>query len=643
MTTTGPDRTQRARTQSRGDMLGDLLLREGLVGEEDLADALAAQRASGERLGRILMNRGLVRRIDMGQALAHQWGWEFCDLQVTPCDPALATRGNPEEYTREGWFPVSERDGTVTIAVSDRPTKGRVRRWAAELGAERIYMVATTDWDIQEAICRTFADTLAHDAAFALTERDPRLSALSGFATWHKLAAGAAIGLIGAALWLWPWMTLAAVLAVGSAIFTVAIAFKLIVTVAGVSVVRRSEREARERTSGPRIPDHELPTYTILVPVYKESNIIAGLIDHLGALDYPREKLEILLLMEEDDEETLAAARAAHPPEMIRFVVIPDGAPKTKPRACNVGLFFARGEFLVIYDAEDRPEPGQLRDAVAGFRATGPETICLQARLNYFNARENLLTRMFTLEYSYWFDYMLPGLDRLRLPLPLGGTSNHFRTEPLRKLSGWDAWNVTEDADLGLRAGAEGYRVGVIDSTTYEEACSRLRPWIRQRTRWIKGYMQTAVVHTRNPWRFTRSCGARGLVTLALLVAGTPLVFMAAPVMWLLSLAWLLLAVFQFGASDVLPGEIEIVGLLNLVIGNGLIVALHALAVGRRKLWWLLPFALLAPLYWLLHSFASWRAAVQLLHNPFYWEKTPHGLGESAPEGGLPVPAEVTG
>jgi cellulose synthase/poly-beta-1,6-N-acetylglucosamine synthase-like glycosyltransferase len=341
--------------------------------------------------------------------------------------------------------------------------------------------------------------------------------------------------------------------------------------------------------------------------------------------------------MEEDDEETLAAARAAHPPEMIRFVIIPEGAPKTKPRACNVGLFFARGEFLVIYDAEDRPEPSQLREAVAGFRATGPETICLQARLNYFNARENLLTRMFTLEYSYWFDYMLPGLDKLRLPLPLGGTSNHFRTDPLRRLSGWDAWNVTEDADLGLRAGAEGYRVGVIDSTTYEEACSRLRPWIRQRTRWIKGYMQTAVVHTRNPWKFGRRCGTRGLVTLALLVAGTPLVFMAAPVMWLLSLAWLGVSLLQFGTADVLPGEIEIVGLVNLVLGNGLIVALHALAVGRRKLWWLLPFALVAPFYWMLHSFASWRAAIQLLHNPFYWEKTPHGLGESAPEAQLPV------
>jgi cellulose synthase/poly-beta-1,6-N-acetylglucosamine synthase-like glycosyltransferase len=217
---------------------------------------------------------------------------------------------------------------------------------------------------------------------------------------------------------------------------------------------------------------------------------------------------------------------------------------------------------------------------------------------------------------------MLPGLDRLGLPIPLGGTSNHFRTDRLRALGGWDAWNVTEDADLGLRASAQGYTVGIIDSTTWEEACSRLRPWVRQRTRWIKGYMQTSLVHSRRPVVFARRAGLRGICGLLLLVAGTPLTFLAAPALWLVSALWLC------GVPLPAPHELGPVELVNLAIGNGAMVALNALAVVRRRLYYLLPFALFAPLYWTLHSFAAWRALVQLVRNPFYWEKTPHGLYE---------------
>jgi glycosyltransferase XagB len=378
--------------------------------------------------------------------------------------------------------------------------------------------------------------------------------------------------------------------------------------------------------SAPRIPDHELPIYTVLVPAFGEANVVGGLVEHLRALDYPPEKLEVLLLMEEEDTETIAAARAARPPDTVRFVIVPPGRPQTKPRACNLGLVFSHGEFLVIYDAEDRPEPGQLREAVAAFRE-GPDSLaCVQARLNYFNARENLLTRMFTLEYSWWFDYMLPGLDALGLPIPLGGTSNHFRTDVLRRLGGWDAWNVTEDADLGLRAAAEGYTVGVIPSTTYEEACGRYRPWVRQRTRWIKGYMQTALVHTRRPIRTARAAGLRGVMGLLLLILGTPLTFLLAPLMWLVTLAWAVHLAGAPGPADLLPGPMEVVGAVNLFVGNLLMVALNALAVGRRRIHHLLPYALLNPLYWCLHYVAAWRALHQLVRNPFHWEKTPHGL-----------------
>ena len=185
--------------------------------------------------------------------------------------------------------------------------------------------------------------------------------------------------------------------------------------------------------------------------------------------------------------------------------VVPPSHPQTKPKACNFALRFARGEYLVVYDAEDRPEPDQLRKVVATFRRSPPNTACLQCRLNYYNVNENWLTRMFTLDYALWFDQMLPGLERLGMPIPLGGTSNHFRIDVLRELHAWDPFNVTEDADLGIRLGQKGYRVGIVDSTTFEEASCRAGQWMRQRSRWMKGYMQTLLVHTRRPLHLIRT------------------------------------------------------------------------------------------------------------------------------------------
>jgi cellulose synthase/poly-beta-1,6-N-acetylglucosamine synthase-like glycosyltransferase len=364
--------------------------------------------------------------------------------------------------------------------------------------------------------------------------------------------------------------------------------------------------------------------YTVLVPVYREANVVPHLIENLRNLDYPASKLEILLLIEEDDEETLAAAKAARPPETVTFIVVPNGLPKTKPKACNVGLLFARGEFLTIYDAEDRPEPDQLKKAILAFRKGSPDLVCVQAALNYYNATENLLTRMFTLEYSYWFDYVLTGLDRLRLPIPLGGTSNHFRVDRLRELGGWDPFNVTEDADLGIRAAARGYRVGVINSTTWEEANNHVGNWIRQRSRWIKGYLQTVLVHTRHPLRLVRTVGIRNTLGFVLLIGGAPFAFLSLIPLWSLTLTWI---VTRTHAFDILfPPVVLYISLFNLLIGNGVMIYLGMLAGFKRRRYQLIPFALLNPFYWILHSIASYKAVWQLITKPFYWEKTRHGL-----------------
>ena len=523
----------------------------------------------------------------------------------------------------EGWVPVCEEGNRTVVATCEPPTAALRERIRERLGPRsKVNLRTTTPLDIERTIILCFREHIVRRSTGELMARRPDLSAAGGWSTGQKRTVGIAGALMALGL-LWQWqLTVALLIAAANVVFLAAVLFKLVACLVGVL------NGARVTTAPAERDDTRLPRYTVLVPVYREANVIGELMGNLGGLDYPAEKLEVLVLLESDDTETIEAARAAQPPATVRLVIVPDAQPKTKPKACNVGLFLARGDLLVIYDAEDRPEAQQLRKAVAAFEQAGPKTICMQARLRYWNYSTNLLTRMFSLEYGYWFGTMLPGLDRMALPIPLGGTSNHFRVPELRSLIGWDPHNVTEDADLGLRAAVEGYRVGVIDSDTEEEACAEIRPWIRQRTRWIKGYMQTALVHLRSPRRLVRQIGLVDALAFLLLIGGTPLTFLLAPIMWAGTAAW-----YGFGEPH-LPllnsGTFWLIALINLVIGNGVMIALNLLAAMRGHGWRSAPFAILNPLYWVLHSIAAWRALVQLIRNPFYWEKTPHGLGSRA-------------
>ena len=613
---------------TRAGKLGETLVAQSVITEEQLEWALEAHARTGERLGRILLSAGLVDRRTVYRALASAWGLSFYDLHESPAEQGVAGLFPRELLVREGWVPLTVVEGALVVATCEEPSVARSRsilRLARSLGlgVTSVRFVGTTEWDIRNEVRRIFRSQIQRAASYHLQERESGLSAAEPLVLWQRLALlGAGLAFVLAAV-LEPRALLEVTLSVLSLTFLASVGFKLVICLAGGLSLRHA---ARDEVVHARIPDHELPRYTVLVPVFREANVVGGLIEHLRGIDYPPEKLEILLLMEEGDTETIEAARAARPPDLVQFILIPEGTPQTKPRACNVGLLFTSGEYLVIFDAEDLPEPEQLREAVHAFRSGGDDLVCVQGRLNYFNAYENLLTRMFALEYSYWFDYMLPGLDRLGLPIPLGGTSNHFRVDRLRELGGWDAFNVTEDADLGLRASSLGYTVGIIHSTTWEEACSRVWPWIRQRTRWIKGYMQTALVHTRQPVRFARHAGVRGTLGLLLLVAGTPLTFLAAPILWFFTIVWATGLGDGLHTGNLFPSPLDTLALVGFVVGNCSVVALSGLAVVRRRLYSLLPFALLAPFYWVLHSISAWRALHQLIRNPWYWEKTPHGL-----------------
>jgi len=377
--------------------------------------------------------------------------------------------------------------------------------------------------------------------------------------------------------------------------------------------------------------DFDWPRYTILCPLYHETSVVPQFIRAMQDLDYPTDKLQILFLTEEDDFETRALLQAANLPSHFTVLTVPSGRPKTKPRACNFGLLHAKGEYVVIYDAEDVPEPLQLKKAVLTFAVCDPEVACVQAKLNFYNAHQNLLTRLFTAEYSLWFDLTLPGLQSTQLPIPLGGTSNHFRAEALRALGAWDPFNVTEDCELGMRLAHNHYKTVVLDSTTYEEANSRFKNWLRQRSRWIKGYMQTYLVYMRQPLRYLHPRNWREFLSIQLVVGGKVAVLFINPVMWGLLATYIL---YYAAVNDIYHklfiAPIFYMGMTCLVFGNFLYGYAHLVGCMKRRHYELTKWIVLIPLYWGMTSIAAFIALFQLIFKPHYWEKTQHGLHLSA-------------
>ena len=618
--------TAQSSTQPRH--LGSYLVEAGLLSAKDLDRALEIQRKTREPLGRILVALGLLRRYDLYQALSSLWELPFVDLLKQPPDESLVRQFPLEAMIQERFVPLVQTEEGVEVATGLRPSGALEELVRRTLGPVHVSFRVTTEWDIDHTLRRIFREELLDGATYGLYFHSPEESAFTVFTrTQFFLMAAGLIGLV-AGLYLSPYATLIVLNLLINLAFAASIWFKFFMSFAGAAAEAWEPVTAEEVAA---LKDDELPHYTILVPAYREDRVVELLLQNLARLDYPPEKIEILLLLEEDDGKTVETAKAARPPGNVYIVVVPNQIPKTKPKACNVGLFFARGDYLVIYDAEDRPEPDQLKKAIVAFRKGPPNLVCVQAALNYFNARDNFLSRMFTLEYSFWFDYMLPGLDRLGLPIPLGGTSNHFRTDILRELRGWDPFNVTEDADLGVRASARGYCVGVINSTTYEEANTRTGNWIRQRSRWIKGYMQTSLVNLRAPGRLVRRLGWRRALGFLLLVAGTPLTFLALLPMWGLYAVWLVTLTRAF--DFLFPPVTLYVSLFNLLLGNGIAVYLSMLAVFKRKHYNLILWSLLNPFYWVLHSLAAWKALGQLFTHPFFWEKTVHGLSKELAPG----------
>lgn len=459
-----------------------------------------------------------------------------------------------------------------------------------------------------------------HRAVNLLREQDPVRSASVAVVGWQRALLWALLALsVGFAIWQ-PLRTAVVLIAVCTFAYVLTMIDRVLIFRQGLAYrpLVISDEEARA------IPDAELPRYTILVPAYNEPEVVGDLLAAMEQLEYPRDKVQILLLLEADDQVTIDAASDYDDSGIVTIVLVPPGEPRTKPKACNYGLHFATGDIVTIYDAEDLPEPLQLRRTVAAFAASPPEVVCIQSKLAYHNSHQNILTGWFTAEYNLWFGYLLPGMMRSESPIPLGGTSNHLRRDVLESIGAWDPFNVTEDADLGLRIHALGYRTAVLDSTTLEEANSDPINWIRQRSRWYKGYLQTWLVHIRRPIHMWKSVGPRSFVRLTLILAGTPIIAVLNLLFWFITVLWFLGQPAVVGA--VFPWFVYFPALVALIAGNGITLYLNLISLREDDRADLIVAALTVPAFFVMMSVAAAKGVYQLIRNPSYWEKTFHGL-----------------
>lgn len=611
-----PVRDRAAGPQTAHDLPGirglpvELAALRPLVPPLALRWALLRARSVGVGGDEVLLAAGLVTPDAVAAAQARHLGLKLEDGASELILPEEAVTG----ALRAGHAFLRTESGPVTVAAVrgkalrqfvDALTHGTRPRWRF-----------TAPERLRAAIARHGAGTLAREAADGLRLRHPHLSAAT-IPHGIRLAAPLALGLavLLAAANLAPAGLRMAALGVLSALFLCTLGLRL-----------ASCLIPRPVPAAPRLPDRDLPVYSLLVPLYREAAVVPRLVAALGALDYPREKLDIKLILEPDDHETRAAIAAAGLPPWFEVITAPPVGPRTKPKALNAALPFARGPFVAVFDAEDVPDPGQLRVALARFQRGGPKLACVQARLVVENAREAWITRHFAVEYCAQFDVLLPALGAMSMPILLGGTSNHFRRAALESAGGWDAYNVTEDADLGLRLTRLGWDIGVIASDTLEEAPVTIGAWMRQRTRWMKGWAQTLIVHARAPRRLLRDMGPLRMLVALLLTAGPFIAMTVHPV----SLAAVLHHLWTRPQGHVPPGWVEIATLalcyVNLFLGYGVTAALTLVGLARRGRLREAAILLTLPFYLLLQSLAVWRALADLVRDPHRWDKTEHGM-----------------
>lgn len=594
--------------------LGAILRDRNAIAERDLDAALTRQRRTGMRLGEVATANGWSAPEAVAAALAEQRGLGYANAHTRRPGRSLAHKLPLSDALAHRALPWQEDETGMVYATPDPD------RALPLLAGGRSGLVVISEPAFQRGLAETYRGPIAERA---LTRTPSHLSARSLTFARHSLVGIVAAGLLGA------FLAPQVILILLAFIVVVAAAATTATRLAALIVSRRDRPVEKAPVDMLILADHLPPAMvSLLVPLFREAAVLPRLLAGLDRLDYPRDRLEVKLLVETGDGETTDALARTQLPRWIEVLTIPPGGPRTKPRALNVALDFCSGDIVGILDAEDRPDPAQLTVVADHFRRTGPEVAAVQCQLTYFNARENWITRCFQIEYSIWFDVLLRGWQRLRLPIPLGGTSVYFRRSALLDLGGWDAYNVTEDADLGIRIARAGLRCDVVGSTTDEEANCRFGPWIRQRSRWLKGYLMTWLCHMRRPRLLWRDLGPAGFLGFQVLLLGGVISYLAMPLFWAALIVGQVSGASLFGAVPVWA-----LATMAVVFGLGQAVMLAAatLALSRRRalgLIWCVP---TLTIYWTMGALAAWKAVAELAVAPYFWDKTRHGITRMAP------------
>lgn len=612
--------------------LGQILLDRGHVDPGALLKAVAIHQREDLPLGDILLAHGWIAEDALMAALAEQWQAEVPDLARHPPDARLIDRLGAAACLSRGLLPW-RRLGGITVVVTARPTAfaAELPRLEAELGP--CAMALASEPQLHAALLARRQTRLARQAE-RLVPAPLSCRGTDGGASSRRALAG--LALLAAGIALAPRLAMQGLLAATLALL---VALQLLKLAALVAQARRPVDARGQPPERPLPPlPGKLPMITILVPMFREKDIATRLVGRIGRLDYPRELLDVLLIVEEEDTMTRAALTGSRLPVWMRVITVPNGSIRTKPRAMNFALNFARGSIVGVFDAEDAPEPLQLRRVVRRFSEVAPEVVCLQGILDFYNPRTNWLSRCFTLEYASWFRVFLPGLARLGMVVPLGGTTLFFRRAALVALGGWDAHNVTEDADLGVRLARRGWRTELIDCVTLEEANCRILPWIKQRSRWQKGFVMTWRVHMRRPATLLREIGPRAFLGLQILLLGSVAQALLAPLLWSF---WLMALMLPHPADALMPAP-QLVTMVGLFLGAEAInIACAVWAVRGPAHRHLIPWAPALHVYNMLATFSAWKALHEVATRPFYWDKTEHGLFDAATETPPPVPPDA--
>lgn len=630
--------------------LGQILLDDGAVDPAHLLKAQVLRGRQEVRLGQILLAQGWITPEALTRALSRQWRCSAIDPAATPGDPRLIDLAGADFCLAHAILPW-RRIGGVTWVATSRPEEfsSLIPRMPAEFGTVR--MLLCTEVQAQAAV-------LSRRRLALIRQAETCVPAPESCRTRNEALVGRlAVAVILVAL-VTVWFAPAILLGGLTAIVTLGLigqsGLKLLAFANAIlhdrSKARSRQKLAAAKTQPPQM-DGPLPMISVIVPLFQESDVAGKLVKRLARLAYPRELTDILLAIEASDQVTKDALKGAKLPAWMRVVEVPDGPIKTKPRALNYALNFCRGSIIGIWDAEDRPDPDQLHRIARHFHFAGPTVGCLQGALDFYNPRTNWLARCFTVEYAAWFRVLLPGIARMGLLVPLGGTTCFFRRSALDDAHAWDAWNVTEDADLGVRLARRGWTTEIIDTTTDEEANCRVIPWIKQRSRWLKGFAMTWGVHMRDPIGLWRDLGPRRFIGFQVQFLAMLSQYLLAPMLWSF---WLLV----FGLPHLLRSPLEgaaggwvLPGLIALFIATetlNLFIGLYAVRGEKhRHLSFWVP---TLHVYFPLGCLAGWKAIYEVVRHPFYWDKTAHGVfdeteAEAIPDGmqQLPVLGQIGG